>query len=95
MTRGKAMSTRILSREERDALSSGAVELVYKYMHNSYCSTDVLEKSLLHAVMVSRLNQCLVDAGTMSFLIEKISEYEGVPLFDPEQSEEGAASRYC
>jgi hypothetical protein len=86
---------RVLSREERDALSSGAVELVYKYMNNSYCSSDVLEKSLLHAVMVSRLNQCLVDTGTMSFLIEKISEYEGSPLFDPDQGGEGAADRYC
>ncbi|MDR1650333.1 MAG: hypothetical protein LBR87_00935 [Synergistaceae bacterium] len=89
------MHTRVLSREEREALSSGAVEVVYRYLHNSCCSTDVLEKTLLHAVMVSRINQCLVDEGTIYFLIEKISEYEGVPLFDPERGGEDAADRYC
>jgi hypothetical protein len=89
------MSTRVLSKEEREALSSDAVELIYKYLNNDYCSQDVIEKTLLHAVVVSRLNQCLVDAGTLSFLMEKISEYEGVPLFDPEHDGENAANRYC
>ncbi|MDR1966775.1 MAG: hypothetical protein LBQ36_08700 [Synergistaceae bacterium] len=89
------MNTRVLSREEREALSSGAVELIYKYMHNDYCSPDIIEKTLLHAVVVSRLNQCLVDAGTLSLLIEKISEYEGVPLFDPSHGGTDASSRYC
>jgi hypothetical protein len=89
------MSTRVLSREEREALSSEAMELIYKYMNNSYCSPDIIEKALLHAVVVSRLNQCLVDAGTLSVLIEKISEYEGVPLFDPEHGEGDASFRYC
>jgi hypothetical protein len=89
------MGARILSGEERDSLSPDAVELVYKYMNNNYCTPDILEKSLLHAVVVSRLNQCLVNSETMALLIEKISEYEGVPVFNPEHSGEGAASRLC
>jgi hypothetical protein len=88
------MSTRVLSREERDALSSGAVELIYKYLNNEYCSRDVIEKTLFHALVVSRLNQCLVDAGTLSFLIEKISEYEGALPFGPEQDGERSSDRY-
>ncbi|MDR2780346.1 MAG: hypothetical protein LBB28_04395 [Synergistaceae bacterium] len=89
------MSTRVLSKEESEALSFGAVELIYKYMNDGYCTPEVIEKTLLHAVVVSRLNQCLVDAGTLSLLMEKISEYEGVPLFSPERDGEGNAGRYC
>jgi hypothetical protein len=89
------MSTRVLSKEEQEALSSEAVELIYKYFNNNYCSTDVLEKTLLHAIIVSKMNQCMVDVPTFTFLIEKISEYEGVPLFDPERDGEGATSKYC
>jgi len=89
------MSARVLSREEREALSSGAVELIYKYLNNNYCSSDVIEKTLLHAIVVSKLNQCLVDTATLTFLIEKISEYEGVPLFGGELDGGDATSRYC
>jgi hypothetical protein len=84
---------RVLSKEEWDSLSSGAVELIYKYLNKDCCPPDIIEKTLLHAVVVSKLNQCLVDANTLSFLIEKISEYEGIPIMDPER--EGAAGRYC
>jgi hypothetical protein len=89
------MSTRVLSKEEREALSSGSVELIYKYLNNNYCSSEVIEKVLLHAIVVSKLNQCLVDVATLTFLIEKISEYEGVPLFGNESDGEDATSRYC
>jgi hypothetical protein len=89
------MGTRVLSREEHDALSPAAVEMVYKYLNGHCCSPDIMEKTLLHAVVVSRLNQCLVDEETFSFLMEKISEYEGVPLFDPEKNDEDSASRFC
>ncbi|MDR1137389.1 MAG: hypothetical protein LBK91_03615 [Synergistaceae bacterium] len=89
------MSTRVLSKEESESLSFGAVELIYKYLNDGYCTPDVIEKALLHAVVVSRLNQCLVDAGTLSLLMEKISEYEGVPLFGPGGDGEGNAGRYC
>ena len=77
------MGTRVLSREEREALSPGAVELVYKYLNGNYCPAEVMEKTLLHAIVVSKLNQCLVDVTTLAFLIEKIAEYEGVPFLSP------------
>jgi hypothetical protein len=89
------MSARVLSREEREALSSGAVEMIYKYLNNNYCSSEVIEKTLLHAIVVSKLNQCLVDVATLSFLIEKISEYEGVPLFGGDLDGEDTMNRYC
>jgi hypothetical protein len=91
----EAMSTRILSKEEKESLSPDATESIYKYLNSSYCTADVLEKTLLHAVIISKLNQCLVDANTLSFLIEKISEYEGVPVFDPGREGDGTANRYC
>ncbi|MDR0764791.1 MAG: hypothetical protein LBE65_04285 [Synergistaceae bacterium] len=89
------MNTRILSKEEREALSPDATESIYKYLSSDCCPSDILEKTLLHAVIISKLNQCLVDANTLSFLIEKISEYEGTPLFDPDREGDGAANRYC
>jgi hypothetical protein len=89
------MSTRILSKEEREALSPGATELVYKYLSSDCCPLDILEKTLLHAVIVARLNQRLVDTGTLSFLIEKISEHEGVPVLGLEQEGDEASNRYC
>ena len=87
------MGTRVLSREEREALSPGAMELVYKYMNGNYCPAEIIEKTLLHAIVVSKLNQCLVDATTLTFLIEKIAEYEGVPFLSPVQDDQ-AASRW-
>jgi hypothetical protein len=89
------MNTRILSKEEKEALSPDATESIYKYLNSDYCPADILEKTLLHAVIISKLNQCLVDANTLSFLIEKISEYEGIPVFDPNRESDGAANRYC
>ena len=87
------MSTRVLSREEQEALSPGAVELIYKYLNGNYCPAEVLEKTLLHAIVVSKLNQCLVDATTLAFLIEKIAEYEGVPFLSP-GSDDQVTSRW-
>jgi len=85
------MSTRVLSREEREALSPGALELIYKYLNGNYCPAEVIEKTLLHAIVVSKLNQCLVDASTLTFLIEKIAEYEGVPFLSPVPDDQTAS----
>jgi hypothetical protein len=89
------MGSRVLSREESDVLSPDAVELVYKHIHSQYCSPEIIEKTLLQAVIVARMNQCRIDAGAISFIMEKISEYEGAPLFDPENGAEGTMNRYC
>jgi hypothetical protein len=89
------MGIRVLSREERESLSPEAAELVYKHLLNRHYTPEIIEKSLLQAVVVARLNQCLVDAETFSFLIEKISEYEGLPLIDTNKSDGDTAHRYC
>jgi hypothetical protein len=89
------MMSRILSREEDESLSPEAVKLVYRHIHSQYCAPDILEKVLLQAIIVSRINQCKVDERMLSFLIEKISEYEGVPVFDPAGGDESDACRYC
>jgi len=77
------VSIRVLSREEREALSPGALELIYKYIHGNYYPTEVIEKTLVHVIVVSKLNQCLVDTNALSYLVLKIAEYEGVPLLIP------------
>jgi hypothetical protein len=89
------MGSRVLSREEREILSPEAIELVYKYIHSHYCSPDVIEKTLLQAVIIAKMNQCCVDVATVSFIMEKISEYEGSPLFDPDNDEKDMVNRYC
>ena len=82
------MSARVLSKEEQESLSSGAVELIYQYLYGNYCPVEVIEKTLLHAIVVSKLNQCLVDTATLTFLLEKIAEYDGVPLYGQGREEQ-------
>jgi hypothetical protein len=89
------MRNRILSREENDSLSPEAVKLVYKHLCGQYCAPDILEKVLLQVVLVARINQCRVDGGMLEFLIEKISEYEGVPVFGPADEDGEDVCRYC
>ena len=89
------MENRILSREEWETLSPDTIELIYKHIHRQYVSSDVIEKVLLQAVILARLNQCCVDAGTLSLLLEKVSEYEGVSFPDPEEDEKNFSRRYC
>ncbi|MDR1884756.1 MAG: hypothetical protein LBQ56_00675 [Synergistaceae bacterium] len=89
------MRSRILSREENESLSPEAVKLIYRHFHSHYCAPDILEKVLLQAVMVARINQCRVEEDMLVFLIEKISEYEGVPVFDPGDEGGSDAYRYC
>ncbi|MDR1481866.1 MAG: hypothetical protein LBI74_04505 [Synergistaceae bacterium] len=89
------MKSRILSREESNSLSSEAVKLVYRHFRDQYCDPDILEKVLLQAVMVARINQCKVDGSMLEFLIEKISEYEGVPVFGLADEDGRDICRYC
>jgi hypothetical protein len=92
---GVGMGSRVLSREECEVLSPEAVQLVYKHIHSQYCPADIIEKTLLQAVILAKMNQCRVDANTISFIMEKISEYEGSPLFDPDNDTDDTISRYC
>ncbi|MDR3355366.1 MAG: hypothetical protein LBO21_10020 [Synergistaceae bacterium] len=89
------MRNRILSSEENDSLSPEAIKLAYKHLCGQYCAPGILEKVLLQAVLVARINQCKVDGDMFEFLIEKISEYEGVPVFGPADEDGRDACRYC
>lgn len=89
------MNVRVLSREEHEWLSSEAARLAYRYIHSHYCTPDVIEKALMQAVIIAQMNQSVMDAGTLSLLVERISEFEGVSHFDPEKGEMDAAHRYC
>ena len=89
------MEKRILSREEWDLLAPDAVELIYRHIYNQHISSDILEKTMLQAVIIARMNQCRIDAQTLSYLIEKISEYEGLPVFDSDENGEDIINRYC
>lgn len=86
---------RILAREERESLSPEAVKCIYETIVGGYCSSDTIEKTLLQAVILSRMGQCCVDADTISFLLEKISEFEDISLGVAENGGESAAYRYC
>jgi hypothetical protein len=89
------MGNRVLSREEREALSPEAVGFVYKFIHGQYCPAEIIEKVLLQAVILAGMNQYRVDANTISFIMERISEYEGVPFFYPDNDAEDTMGRYC
>lgn len=89
------MSIRVLSKEESEALSPDAIEIIYRNIHDPYCSMDVVEKTLLQAVVLARVNQCRIDAAAVSFLLEKISECEGLPAFDAENNGRDASNRLC
>ncbi|GHV58052.1 hypothetical protein FACS1894216_22700 [Synergistales bacterium] len=89
------MEMRVLSREESEALRSDAIELVYKNIQSHYCSPDIIEKTLLQAVIISKLHQCSLDAPAISFIMDRIAEFDGVPLFDTGADENSSSIRYC
>jgi hypothetical protein len=89
------MGSRVLSREESEALSPEAVGLVYKFIHSHYGPPEIIEKTLLQAVIIAKMNQCRVDANTVSFIMERISEYEGITLFGPDDEAQDTIGRYC
>ena len=76
------MGNRILSKEECELLLPEAIQVVYQYLHNQYYSSEVIEKALLQAMILARMNQCRIDAPTISFLLDRIAENEGTPIFD-------------
>jgi hypothetical protein len=89
------MGHRILSREERDALVPEAIEFVYKHIIGCCCSPDVIEKTLLHAVLAARFNQRKLDEDTLAFLFEKISESCDAMILDAGGEDLDSSYRYC
>ena len=89
------MRFRVLSREESESLSTEAVKFVYDAINNDYYSPDTVEKTLLQAVLLARMNQCRVEADTFSFLFERISELEDIAPDNPTKDGDNTTYRYC
>ena len=88
------MENRILSPEECEVLSPDAVNLIYKHIHRQSVPSDIIEKTLLNALVVSRMNKCYINAEMLSLLLEKISEFEGMPIMDIETDDSDMLYRY-
>ena len=89
------MENRILSPEECEILLPDAVKLIYRHIHRQSVPSDIIEKTLLNAVVVSRMNQCFVNAEMLTLLMEKISEFEGMPIIDIDSDSADMTYRYC
>lgn len=89
------METRVLSEEEKHSLAPDATRLVYKYILDRKISPDILEQALLQAVFFARVSHRCMDAKMFEHLLEKISECEGLPLFEGHHEGEDGAYRYC
>lgn len=89
------MRFRVLSREEGECLSAEAMKFVYDAINNGYCTPDTVEKTLLQAVLLARINQCRVDVDTLSLLFERISELEDITPDNPKWDGDSMIYRYC
>lgn len=89
------MGHRILSRDEMDALSPGAIQFIYEYIIDQHCSPDVIEKTLMQAVMISRIEQCKIDEEGIAFLFERMCENDGAMFFDANAGEWDSSRYFC
>ena len=89
------MGHRILSREERDALTPEAIAFIYKNIIGQYCSPDVIEKTLLQSVLIARINQCKLDADALAFLFERICENDDTLILETGDGEWDSPYKYC
>ncbi len=89
------MEIRVLSGEEENSLTPDAIRLVYKYIADRKIMNEILEQALLQAVIFAEASHRRMDAATFEHLLEKISEYEGLPLFEGHRDGEDGTCRYC
>lgn len=89
------MGLRVLSREEIDALTPDAVDFIYNSIMGHSCSPDVIEETLMQAVLISRFQHCKLDADVISFLIERISENGDSPMYGIHDDEPDPSSKFC
>lgn len=71
---------RVLSKEEMDLMTPSAVSYIYSAMMDPQCSPDAIEKTLIHAGIISRVEHCRIDEEGISFLFERICEEDGATL---------------
>lgn len=88
------MGYRVLTREELDALTPEAIEFMYHQINCQLCPADTIEKTLLHAVLISRFEHFKLGADMTEALLEKVMEC-GDGLIGGVDDEEWLASRGC
>lgn len=79
------MGLRILSAEERGALAPDAVSFIYKMILGYSATPDIIEKVLIQAVLISRLEQRILDAEVVEYLFDRIAENDD-PFFSEASS---------
>lgn len=89
------MGHRILSRDEIDALDPNATHFIYRNIIGQHCSPDVIEKTLLQAMVISRMCQRKVDEEGISFLFDRLCEHDDVFLSDADPGDMDPFSDFC
>lgn len=89
------MERRILSDEEKNSLEPEVIRLIYRNILECRIEPDLLEQALLQAVLFARVSKCRIDTRAFKRLLEKISEYEGLSLFDDRDDGEIGSYRRC
>lgn len=73
---------RILSQDELDFLTPGAVSYIYAAMMDPQCPPDAVEKTLIHAGIISRMEHCRIDDEGIEFLFERVCADGGLILLE-------------
>ncbi len=88
------MGHRILSREELEVLTPEGIAFIYNIIGQD-CSPETIEKTLLQAGLISRVNQCKLDANALAFLFERICESDTALILEAGEGERDSPYRYC
>lgn len=89
------MMMRVLSREERDSLTPDAIEFVYREMIGQFYPIDIIEKTLLQAMLISRIDQSKIDSEGIAFLFERICECDDAVIFESERCDCDSTHNFC
>lgn len=89
------MERRVLSDEEKNSLEPELIQFVYKQILEYRIGPEILEQALLQAVLFARVSKRRMDVKVFERLLEKITEYEGLSLFDDRDDGEVGSYRRC
>lgn len=89
------MAFRILSREELNSLTTDAIDYIYSSMAGCTEAEEVIEKTLLQAMIISRIEQCKIDSDGLSFLLERIRDNDDAVIFGAGDGEFSPSRKSC
>lgn len=84
-----------MSRDELFAFTPDAIELIYSSINGQSFPADVIEKTLLQAMIISKIEQCKIDSDGISFLLERISANDDAVIFGPSDGEPDGSRKSC